>query len=337
MPAPIDIKGMRFNNLVAIKKAESRNGHTYWKFKCDCGNEKEIMTSAVTRGDVKSCGCLQEALKVRRIEICDNVQPTDPIPRVCKICRKQFFGFVGDNRLFCYDCSPRGASSADASRSKKRAMKHLLVEYKGGKCVECGYDKCEGALQFHHIDEGTKDFTLANMKINEVSMTDLYKEADRCILLCANCHAQKHAVDDKVGFIMKLTPMLNAHTNETKKCIVCDTEFIPEPNNRKYCYSCLPCCIDKNAAKRARFRAVKLELLKYKGSRCVSCGYCLYEGSLQFHHRNPNEKEFELSKVKLGTNGMTMEKMKREVDKCDVLCANCHAELHYTDDDFDLE
>ena len=57
MPAPKDITNMRFNHLVAVEKAQSRGKKTYWKFRCDCGNEKEIMTCHVIDETVKSCGC----------------------------------------------------------------------------------------------------------------------------------------------------------------------------------------------------------------------------------------------------------------------------------------
>jgi hypothetical protein len=42
MPKALDITNQRFGKLVAISKAASKNGKTYWLCKCDCGNEKEI-------------------------------------------------------------------------------------------------------------------------------------------------------------------------------------------------------------------------------------------------------------------------------------------------------
>ena len=79
---------MRFNNLVAIEKAPSRSGHTYWKFRCDCGNEKEIMKCHVINESIKSCGCIS--------------LQQDPTPRMCPICEQEFFGLLGDTRVFCY-------------------------------------------------------------------------------------------------------------------------------------------------------------------------------------------------------------------------------------------
>ena len=65
--------------------------------------------------------------------------------------------------------------------------------------------------------------------------------------------------------------------------------------------------------------------IEYKGSKCCVCGYNKYFGALQFHHTNPQEKEFSLSK-----KGLTRswDKIKIELDKCILVCANCHAEIH---------
>lgn len=65
------------------------------------------------------------------------------------------------------------------------------------------------------------------------------------------------------------------------------------------------------------------------------CGYNEHEAALQFHHKDPSKKEFSISKVNLNEN-FTFDKMKEEVDKCSLLCANCHAIEHFKLDDFDL-
>lgn len=322
LPKPIDISGMRFNNLVAIEKAPSRSGHTYWKFRCDCGVEKEIMKCHVINESIKSCGCISLT--------------HDPTPRTCPICEQEFFGLLGDTQVFCYDCSPRGLSVADAHRSQKRALKHILVEYKGGECVECGYKKCEGALQFHHIDAKDKDFTLSLVKPGQIDLDALKIEADKCILLCANCHIKKHEITDLVAIIMRL-PSNDSKNYGIKTCKVCNDEFIANYPNRNYCYSCSPAGATIKDAMRMKKRAIKHELLQYKGgAKCISCGYDEYEGSLQLHHRNPEEKEFTFSKTPINDTDFNMDKMRNEADKCDVLCANCHFEVHYKNDD-DIE
>ena len=53
-----DYTGMRFHKLVVLNEREQRNGTTYLKCKCDCGNETWVSNGNLTSGEVKSCGCL---------------------------------------------------------------------------------------------------------------------------------------------------------------------------------------------------------------------------------------------------------------------------------------
>jgi hypothetical protein len=70
-------------------------------------------------------------------------------------------------------------------RAKLRAIK-----YKGGRCQICGYDKCVRALIFHHLDPSHKDFTIGG---KSKSWNKIQSELDKCVFLCANCHAEVHA------------------------------------------------------------------------------------------------------------------------------------------------
>ena len=55
----------------------------------------------------------------------------------------------------------------------------------------CGYNRCSAALDLHHIDSTTKDFSLSGH--HNLSLARLKAEADKCILLCRNCHAEVHS------------------------------------------------------------------------------------------------------------------------------------------------
>ena len=72
----------------------------------------------------------------------------------------------------------------------RRSRKRALVEYKGGKCARCGYNKSFKALDFHHLDSADKKFTVAYYTYKP--MEELQEEVDKCILLCANCHREIH-------------------------------------------------------------------------------------------------------------------------------------------------
>ena len=75
-------------------------------------------------------------------------------------------------------------------KNRRNKLKEMLVDYKGGKCEICGYDKCLGALDFHHLNPSEKDFTIG--QYNKLSFNELKKEVDKCILVCANCHREIH-------------------------------------------------------------------------------------------------------------------------------------------------
>lgn len=73
-----------------------------------------------------------------------------------------------------------------------------------------------------------------------------------------------------------------------------------------------------------RRRKLKMMAIEYKGGCCQLCGYDKYPGGLDLHHINPDQKEFGI-----GSKGYTRswEKVKAELDKCILVCANCHREI----------
>lgn len=89
-----------------------------------------------------------------------------------------------DGKYRCKKCTSENVDK------RRRKLKHELVKYKGGKCEICGYDKCEAALEFHHLNPDKKEFQLSSG--NTCSLEKMKKEADKCILVCANCHREIH-------------------------------------------------------------------------------------------------------------------------------------------------
>lgn len=69
-------------------------------------------------------------------------------------------------------------------------LKLKAIEYKGGSCERCGYNKNLKALEFHHIDPKEKDFGIAQVRTK--SFKKIQKELDKCILVCSNCHSEIH-------------------------------------------------------------------------------------------------------------------------------------------------
>ena len=75
-------------------------------------------------------------------------------------------------------------------KSRRQKLKEMGVEFLGGKCSVCSYNKCITALEFHHIDPSEKDFTIGQ-KTN-ISWDKIQNELTKCILLCSNCHRELH-------------------------------------------------------------------------------------------------------------------------------------------------
>jgi len=78
-----------------------------------------------------------------------------------------------------------------AVADRRRKLKQMVVEYKGGVCTICGYKKYVGAFDLHHLDSTKKDFGLSTRGLTR-SWEKIKAEADKCILVCANCHREIH-------------------------------------------------------------------------------------------------------------------------------------------------
>lgn len=97
----------------------------------------------------------------------------------------------GCGRVYVYDHKKghgRTKCNSCVVNHQRVAKKKKCVTYKGGKCQNCGYDKCMRALEFHHRDPEKKEFEIGWM-MNK-SWKSLKKELDKCDLLCSNCHAE---------------------------------------------------------------------------------------------------------------------------------------------------
>lgn len=84
------------------------------------------------------------------------------------------------------------------------------------------------------------------------------------------------------------------------------------------------CKICTNTQTLLRQQKLKREAIEYKGGSCISCNYDDYPGALDFHHLDPSKKDFSIGKVK----HRSLNTIKSELDKCILLCSNCHREIH---------
>ncbi len=79
-----------------------------------------------------------------------------------------------------------------AVHARRKKVREMAVEYKGGKCEKCRYHRCIDALEFHHIDPDQKDFSISHRGYTR-SWERVKAELDKCMILCANCHRELHA------------------------------------------------------------------------------------------------------------------------------------------------
>ena len=101
-----------------------------------------------------------------------------------------------------------------------------------------------------------------------------------------------------------------------------DTEFALYSSGNKKHWKCLKCQTEATQKRRDK---VKVLAVAYKGGKCQCCGYNTFIGALEFHHINSDEKDFGIS-----SKGYTRswETVKKELDKCVLVCSNCHKEIH---------
>lgn len=163
---------------------------------------------------------------------------------------------------------------------------------------------------------------------------------------CEKCGSQfkvRQLIDGKVRnfsarkYCLKCSPFNQHNTrqrhlhsddkNGCRTCVKCGqlkklTQFYIR--NKSRAFSCSKC---RGAKERQKVRERKQFYVDYKGGQCSKCGYNTCIGALEFHHRNPEKKDFKISdKLKGNKNKKDMLK---ELDKCDLLCSNCHREIHW--------
>lgn len=71
---------------------------------------------------------------------------------------------------------------------------------------------------------------------------------------------------------------------------------------------------------------LRFKAYKYKGGKCQKCGYQGLPACFDFHHTNPKEKQFSISHH---PHTRSWDRVKKELDKCDLLCANCHRQIEF--------
>lgn len=103
----------------------------------------------------------------------------------CKTCNRVFVY----NRVSGHRTDKCNSCNVNIRRFK---LKERCVEYLGGKCSKCSYNRCIIALEFHHLDPSLKKFRIAGNHC--IRWESIKEELDKCILLCANCHREEEFI-----------------------------------------------------------------------------------------------------------------------------------------------
>ena len=101
-------------------------------------------------------------------------------------------------------------------------------------------------------------------------------------------------------------------------------------SNRIFCYDCLPIIRDRHKRNRARYvllRKYANRLKREKG--CARCGYNEGAAAVEWHHPE-NDKDGDPSTLL----NKSLKAYLDEVNKCILLCSNCHREIHCDNEDY---
>jgi len=114
-------------------------------------------------------------------------------------------------------------------------LKIRAIEYKGGKCIKCGYNKYFN-LVFHHRDPNVKDYDWNTLR--KRSWEVIIKELDKCDIMCHNCHNELH-YDENELHQMELFFATRKRIAEPRymTCLICNTKFVAKKDKNRFCKS----------------------------------------------------------------------------------------------------
>jgi 5-methylcytosine-specific restriction endonuclease McrA len=113
----------------------------------------------------------------------------DEIGNLKKVAKLKGHAFETVKKYVIKTKRTKKVSNSESVIEWRKRTKLKLIEYKGGKCEICGYDKCTRALEFHHKNPKEKDFQISGKSL---SFDKLKVEVDKCMLVCSNCHCEIH-------------------------------------------------------------------------------------------------------------------------------------------------
>jgi hypothetical protein len=115
----------------------------------------------------------------------------------CEVCQTLL---TGNQRNYCsVKCKVQTTNHKHqnyiAQQARGLERKKQLIKIAGGECCDCGYKKNISALEFHHLNPDKKSFGIDLRKCSCANWERLVEEVKKCVLICANCHRERHNPD----------------------------------------------------------------------------------------------------------------------------------------------
>lgn len=276
--------------------------------------------------------------------------------RECEECDGEFTPLVkdamrGEGRFCSKSCSTTNRNQ------KKTGEMHNAYEGKSDFIREikenstCSKETCDESrpdcLCFHHISSEQKVEDVSRMAISGgYDLEDVRKEVEKCEILCQNCHRIEHS--SKINEVetheinmdeyYETEERFNQQTiykkfNGSKKFILKDCDFcgqdffaklhsVKNGNGKYHSLSCAGRASHQHTESKQGFVRNIRENGRCSVEDCDECrNVCL-----DFHHVDSSEKVAEVSAML--DNGATLEELKEEVEKCELICASCHQVEH---------
>ncbi len=174
-------------------------------------------------------------------------------------------------------------------RRRSRTTVEFLRELRRRPCKDCGGTFEPHQMDFDHRDPKAKSFQITSPRAMLMDRLRLVAEIAKCEIVCANCHAVRSYRQQAEEWAARRA---RGQLNQSARHI----------------------------ARRARSIARRDFLLELRRRPCADCGKVLPPYILQFDHRDPATKEFNVA----GSWCRSQRRILEEALKCDIVCPNCH-------------
>jgi len=179
--------------------------------------------------------------------------------------------------------------------------KQIIDAHKGSRSCQCGESNIL-CLEFHHRDQLDKLFNIS-LGGKKTSITRLEHEIEKCDIICKNCHTKIHN---------KTTQNIHILKKKIEEINLLLLGKLDKPERHK---------LHRNKQKYIAKLYIKDHKIK---NNCEKCGEN-NSNCLVFHHNHKTNKEAKIPQLyKYG-----IKKVKKEMEKCSLLCSNCHSKSHH--------